>query len=173
MDNSDEDECKSLSSSISLFNSLLCGMMALLCLSCFLCLRKHIRKANNIIMQTRRWRLAIQKSSKSSISLSSERLLKIALSVEKKDFFEINKIFHAEIKAHKGKARALCCLKVRQITLLAFGNIYLQLNKYETAPNFIQLSQNLTSDFLLISVDLPVFTSFCMAPSLKVQSNAV
>ena len=29
------------------------------------------------------------------------------------------------------------------------GN-YLQLNKYETAPNFIQLSQNLTSNCLLI-----------------------
>ena len=28
--------------------------------------------------------------------------------------------------------------------------ILLQLNKYETAPNFIQLSQNLTSDCLLI-----------------------
>ena len=25
-----------------------------------------------------------------------------------------------------------------------------QLNKYETVPNFIQLNQNLTSDFLLI-----------------------
>ena len=32
-----------------------------------------------------------------------------------------------------------------------------QFNKYETAPNFIQLSQNLTSDCLLISVFLPVF----------------
>ena len=38
----------------------------------------------------------------------------------------------------------------------------LQLNKYETAPNFIQLIQNLTWDCLLISVYLPVFTSFCM-----------
>ena len=75
-------------------------------------------------MQTRRWRLAIQKSSKYSISLSSERLLKIAVSVERKDFFEINKIFHAEIKAHKSKARALCCLKVRQITFLTFGIIF-------------------------------------------------
>ena len=35
-----------------------------------------------------------------------------------------------------------------------------QLNEYETAPNFIQLSQNLTRDCLLISVFLPVFTSF-------------
>ena len=37
-----------------------------------------------------------------------------------------------------------------------------QLNEYETAPYFIQLSQNLTSDCLLISVFLPVFTSICM-----------
>ena len=31
----------------------------------------------------------------------------------------------------------------------------IQLNKYETAPYFLQLSQNLTSDCLLISVFLP------------------
>ena len=36
------------------------------------------------------------------------------------------------------------------------------LMKYETAPYSIQLSQNLTSDCLLISVFLPVFTSVCM-----------
>ena len=46
-----------------------------------------------------------------------------------------------------------------------FGNIELimiQLNDYETVPYFHQLSQNLTSDCLLILVFLPVFTSFCM-----------
>ena len=46
----------------------------------------------------------------------------------------------------------------------AFANlaqcIFLQLNKYETAPNFIQLSQNLTSNCLLISVFLPVLPVF-------------
>ena len=41
--------------------------------------------------------------------------------------------------------------------------IYLQLNKYETASNFIQLNQNLTSDCLLIQLNLPVFTSSCMS----------
>ena len=39
---------------------------------------------------------------------------------------------------------------------------YLQLNKYETAPYFLQLSQKLTLDCLLISVYLHVFTSFCI-----------
>jgi hypothetical protein len=43
-----------------------------------------------------------------------------------------------------------------------FATECLQLDKYETAPKFIQLSQNLTSDRLLISVFLPVFTSFSM-----------
>ena len=38
----------------------------------------------------------------------------------------------------------------------------LQLDKYETAPNFIQLSQNLTSNCLLIWLNFSVFTSFCM-----------
>ena len=35
----------------------------------------------------------------------------------------------------------------------------LQLNKYETAPNFIQFSQNLTCDCLFISVFFPESTS--------------
>ena len=34
----------------------------------------------------------------------------------------------------------------------------LQLNEYETAPYFVQFSQNLTSDCLLISVFYPKFT---------------
>ena len=34
---------------------------------------------------------------------------------------------------------------------------YVQLNKYETVPYFLQLSQNLTIDCWLISVYLPVF----------------
>ena len=37
-----------------------------------------------------------------------------------------------------------------------------QLNEYETAPKYFQSSQNLTSDCLLISVYLLVFTSSCM-----------
>ena len=47
----------------------------------------------------------------------------------------------------------------------------LQLDKYETAPNFIQLSQNLTSDCLLIFVYLPVFTGFCMMCSWNCSAD--
>ena len=43
---------------------------------------------------------------------------------------------------------------------LTYTTDQVQLNKYETAPNFIQLTQNLTSDCLF--VDLAVFTSSCM-----------
>ena len=53
------------------------------------------------------------------------------------------------------KPSAYTSVPNRRLTLI-------QLNKYETAPNFIQLSQNLTSDCLLISVFFPVFPSFCM-----------
>ena len=42
-------------------------------------------------------------------------------------------------------------------TLFLALNFLLQLNEYETAPYFIQLSQNLTSNCLLISLFLPVF----------------
>ena len=40
--------------------------------------------------------------------------------------------------------------------------VLLQLNEYETVPYSIQLSQNLTSGYLLISVYFPVFNSSCM-----------
>ena len=41
------------------------------------------------------------------------------------------------------------------------NSTWVQLNKYETAPNFIQLNQNLTSEYLLIQPNLPIFTSSC------------
>ena len=43
-----------------------------------------------------------------------------------------------------------------------FLKLLIQLKKSETAPNLSQLSQNLTLACSLISVLLPVFTSFCM-----------
>ena len=46
-------------------------------------------------------------------------------------------------------------------------HLNLQINKNETAPHFIQLSQNLTSDCLLTSVYLLVFTSFCIILIIK------
>ena len=39
-----------------------------------------------------------------------------------------------------------------------WGNPIVHLNEYETAPYFIQFSQNLTCDCLLISVFSPEFT---------------
>ena len=45
---------------------------------------------------------------------------------------------------------------------IGYQTMYSLLNKYETAPNLNQLSQNLTSECWLISVYLPVFTSFCI-----------
>ena len=53
------------------------------------------------------------------------------------------------------KPSAYTSVPNRRLTLI-------QLKKYDTAPKFIQLSQNLTSDCLLISVSFPVFPSFCM-----------
>ena len=39
---------------------------------------------------------------------------------------------------------------------------HVQLNEYDTVLYCLRLSQNVTWDCLLISVYLPVFTSFCM-----------
>ena len=47
--------------------------------------------------------------------------------------------------------------KSKSKTFLSWFKIPKQLNEHETIPYFLQLSQNLTSDCLLISVYLPVF----------------
>ena len=60
------------------------------------------------------------------------------------------------------KSNVPCLWRKRCCTCTSTVAYLLQLNEYETAPNFIQLSQNLTSDCLLNFVFLPVFTSFCM-----------
>ena len=41
-------------------------------------------------------------------------------------------------------------IKIKKNMRTKMAGSWVQLNKYETAPNFIQLSQNLTSDCLLI-----------------------
>ena len=51
-----------------------------------------------------------------------------------------------------------CNDKLTIIHTLKF--LLIQLNKYETAPNIIQLNQNLTSYFLKISLFLPVLPVF-------------
>jgi hypothetical protein len=43
--------------------------------------------------------------------------------------------------------------------------------EYETVPYFLQSSQNLTSDCLLISVFLPVFTSLCIMWSYHAKTG--
>ena len=53
-------------------------------------------------------------------------------------------------------------LRWTQLRGWEFSNFTVQLNEYETVPYFLQFSQNLTSNCLLISVYLPVFTSFCI-----------
>jgi hypothetical protein len=56
------------------------------------------------------------------------------------------------------------CFKTRRASTRDYT-----VNEYETAPYFIQLSQNLTFDCLLISVYLPVFTDFCMMSDVLIK----
>ena len=55
------------------------------------------------------------------------------------------------VKMQRKHNKAIYFLKNSYFTLMWFHDIFsLQLNKHETAPNFSQLTQNLTSDCLLI-----------------------
>ena len=70
---------------------------------------------------------------------------------------KINKVKQAKIHCAKvGRVKVIC--PKHYINRYAYALV--QLNKYETALNFIQISQNLTLDCLLINLNFLIFTQF-------------
>ena len=89
-------------------------MIAFLCPTCYLYLQWHIKRARNIILQGRAWRLVTENSTSAGI-LRSERIMNIALLIENGNSDEADKIYTEEIEKHGSEGRALCCLKVKFI----------------------------------------------------------
>ena len=87
-------------------------MTALLCSTCYLYLRWHIKRVRSVVLQGRTWRLVTENST-SAVILKSERLMNIALLIEAGNSDEVEKIFTAEVDKHGSEGKALCCLKVR------------------------------------------------------------
>ena len=108
-DGSDENDCHFPN---WLLPSLLSLAAVVLSLTCFISLQKHVKKAVNYIMQDSRWRLATQNTNSRILSMTSEKLMKIASFIENGSVDEIDILLANEMKAHGNEAEVMCCMKV-------------------------------------------------------------
>ena len=68
------------------------------------------------------------------------------------DYGKFRQMFFDQTKGKCGTNGDLACyVRTHHMFSKILNFLFVQLYKYETAPNFVQLSQNLTSDCLLIS----------------------
>ena len=109
LDESDENDCHF---SNWLLPSLLSLAAVVLSLTCFISLQRQVKKTINYIMQDSRWRLATQNTKSLILSMTSEKLMKVALFIENGNVNEIDILLSNEMKAHGNEADLLCCLKV-------------------------------------------------------------
>ena len=108
-DDSDENDCRFPN---WLLPSLLSLAAVLLGIGCFISLQSHVKKGKNYIMQDSRWRLATQNTNSQILSMTSEKLMKIASFIENGNVEEIDLLLANEMKAHGNEADVMCCMKV-------------------------------------------------------------
>ena len=109
LDESDENDCHF---SNWLLPSLLSLAAVVLSLTCFISLQRQVKKTINYIMQDSRWRLATQNTKSLILSMTSEKLMKVALFIENGNVNEIDILLRNEMKAHGNEADVMICMKV-------------------------------------------------------------
>ena len=109
IDDSDENDCHFPN---WLLPSLLSLAAVLLVISCFISIQRHAKKRRKYIMQDSRWRLATQNANCYFLSMTSEKLMKVASFVENGNVDEIDILLSNEMKAHRNEAEVMCCMKV-------------------------------------------------------------
>ena len=109
VDGSDESECHFPD---WYSYSILSLALVVLGITCYVSLRKHVKKAIQEIMQDTRWRLATENENRQIVYSESEKLMKMAYHAENCNVDEINKILSNEMNTHGNEARLMCCLKV-------------------------------------------------------------
>ena len=108
-DKSDETDCHFPN---WLLPSLLSLAVVVLSLTCFISLQKIVKRSINYIMQDSRWRLATQNTNSPILSMTSEKLMKVASFIENGNVNEIDTLLINEMKAHGNEAEVMCCIKV-------------------------------------------------------------
>ena len=111
-DESDENDCRFPN---WLLPSLLSLAAIVLSLTCFISLQRHVKKEINYIMQDNRWRMATANTS-SVLSMTLEKLMKVASFIENGNVDEIDILLVNEMKAHGNEADVMCCMKVINFT---------------------------------------------------------
>ena len=108
-DKSDENDCDFPN---WLLPSLLALAAVVLIITCFISLQMHANQAINCIMQDSRWRLATQNTNSRILSMTAEKLMKVASLIENGNVDEIDLLLANEMKAHGNEADVMLCMKV-------------------------------------------------------------
>ena len=109
IDESDENDCHFPN---WLLPTLLSLAAVVLIITCFISLERQVNKGLNYILQDSRWRLATQNANCYLLSMTSEKLMKVASFVENGNVDEIDILLSNEMKAHRNEAEVMCCMKV-------------------------------------------------------------
>ena len=86
--------------------------VVILGLTCFIALHREVKKEINYIMQDSRWRLATQNTNSRILSMTAEKLMKVASLIENGNVDEIDLLLANEMKAHGNEADVMLCMKV-------------------------------------------------------------
>ena len=118
IDGSDESGCDYHYADWYLYSILLLTAIVL-GITCFVSLQQHVKKVVNEIMQDRRWRLATETENSQMVSISSEKLMKVAFLADNGNIDEVRKLMSDEMRVHLNEARLICCLKVSKSSQLS------------------------------------------------------
>ena len=86
--------------------------VVILALTCFIALHREVKKEINYIMQDSRWRLATQNTNSRILSMTAEKLMKVASLIENGNVDDIDLLLANEMKAHGNEADVMLCMKV-------------------------------------------------------------
>ena len=106
---SDENGCKFPD---WLLPTMLSLTVVILALTCFIALHREVKKEINYKMQDSRWRLATQNTNSRILSMTAEKLMKVASLIENGNVDEIDLLLANEMKAHGNEADVMLCMKV-------------------------------------------------------------
>ena len=109
IDKSDEHDCHFPN---WLLPSLLSLAAVVLSITCFISLQRQVKKEINYIMQDSRWRLATQNTNSQILSMTPEKLMKVASFIENGNVDKIDILLANEMKAHGNEADVMLCMKV-------------------------------------------------------------
>ena len=109
IDESDENDCHFPN---WLLPTLLSLAAVVLIITCFISLERQVNKGLNYILQDSRWRLATKDANCYFLSMTSEKLMKVASFIENGNVDEIDILLSNEMKAHGNEADMMCCMKV-------------------------------------------------------------